>query len=408
MTDLVIVGAGLAGLFSSVLAARDGLEVVLVAQGRGGLAISSGCIEIWRQKAPSRAVSHLAKAHPLTLAGKDCLYAALNEFSNLMQEYSYPFVGSVNRNFQLPTALGRLITVNQAPATMAKGEIESGDSFWLAQFPSFRDFYGEIAFQHLKSEKVEIKGIIDLPLFNVPAWREAYAPDLAHKFELADWLEEIIRAWRPKLQGLGKVGLPAVLGFDNAPKIHQRLEDELAIEIFEIPTLPPSVPGLRLEKLLRRAALNAGVNIMEGSAAVGRVDGRTGGTHTSGVVLQTAGGSRQIEAAAVLLATGGLLNGGLIRRRDGIFQESVYDLPLYNDPNNSTCVSQTPLESQPYGSIGVGVDAQMRVLDAHGDPLLRNLYAVGGLIAGSDRTAEGTRQGIDLATAFCAVKAIQS
>jgi glycerol-3-phosphate dehydrogenase subunit B len=46
----------------------------------------------------------------------------------------------------------------------------------------------------------------------------------------------------------------------------------------------------------------------------------------------------------------------------------------------------------------------MRPLGADGAPLLQNLFAAGGLLAGARRAEEGSRQGIGLATAWRAVE----
>jgi glycerol-3-phosphate dehydrogenase subunit B len=408
MTDLIIVGAGFSGLFSAVLAASDGLSVTHVAHGRGGLSLSHGCIEIWRQKAPSRAISQLKSEHPLALAGKDNLYDALALFNQTMQEHNYLFQGGTNRNFTLPTAVGGQLTVNHAPATMAKGELEDETPFWLAQFLPFRDFYGEMIASNLARSGIKTLGLVDLPLFDVPVNRDSYSVDLAARFEDRSWLDEAIRAWRPKLQGLSRVGMPAVLGIENAFEIHQRLESELAIEIFEIPTLPPSIPGLRIERILQRIGADLGVIQIEGSAAIGRIDGTSGGRRTNGIVLQTAGGPRILESEAVLLATGGILHGGIVRRQDGRFQETVFDLPLRNNHHPNAMVDHSPFHKQSYSQVGVGVDKFMRPLAAGGEPMLENLYAVGGVLGGSDRITEGCRQGIDLATSYCAIKALQS
>jgi anaerobic glycerol-3-phosphate dehydrogenase len=45
------------------------------------------------------------------------------------------------------------------------------------------------------------------------------------------------------------------------------------------------------------------------------------------------------------------------------------------------------------------VDAGLRPLDTAGEPALRGLRCVGGLLADHDPTAEGSREGVALATA---------
>ena len=62
--------------------------------------------------------------------------------------------------------------------------------------------------------------------------------------------------------------------------------------------------------------------------------------------------------------------------------------------------------SQPYARFGVVVNDAMQPVDAAGEPLYPNLWAAGGLLAGADRIGEGCREGVDLATAWCAVNSL--
>jgi anaerobic glycerol-3-phosphate dehydrogenase len=55
----------------------------------------------------------------------------------------------------------------------------------------------------------------------------------------------------------------------------------------------------------------------------------------------------------------------------------------------------------------VRVNENMQAVDAKGKVICPNLFAIGGLLAGADRNGEGSREGIDLATAWKAVEQIQ-
>lgn len=50
------------------------------------------------------------------------------------------------------------------------------------------------------------------------------------------------------------IGLPAVLGLTDCAQVLHDAEDALEAHLFEIPTLPPSVPGLRLQRALDRVS----------------------------------------------------------------------------------------------------------------------------------------------------------
>lgn len=404
MDDLVIVGSGLTGLFAASLAARRGARVTVISQGRGGLELSHGCIDILGDTPLSQGMHHLPAAHPYSLVGRETLEAALDALKQIAAADGLEYQGNTESVLRLPTALGSLHATTLAPRSMASGDAARAEPCSLAGLESFRDFHASLAAIRLQARGIPLGPCLELPLLHAPRRRDAYATDLARLFDDERLRAELARAWKPRLKGVLRLGLPAVLGLEHPQQAWLDLEERLGVPLFEIPTLPPSIPGLRLERVLRKSALAAGCSLLEGAQAIGRVDGSTKGRRVSGVVALSAGGPRVYGARAVLLASGGFLHGGLVARQDGLVRESVFDLPVHSELGRDVWVAETPFEPQPYSMLGLRVDAQMRPLDVRGEPVFENLYAAGGILAGPDRSREGSRQGIDLATAYRAVE----
>ncbi len=67
---------------------------------------------------------------------------------------------------------------------------------------------------------------------------------------------------------IGRIGLPAILGLERAPEARRDLEEQLELPVFEIPILPPSIPGFRLAVALAKAARASGVEILLGSPVI--------------------------------------------------------------------------------------------------------------------------------------------
>jgi glycerol-3-phosphate dehydrogenase subunit B len=404
LTDLLIVGAGLTGLFAAALASKRGAKVTVIAEGRGALEVSHGCIDVFGSMLAADALPRMPRDHPYSLAGLEALESASEVLLRIADEGGNPYLGSLRQILKLPTGLGAIRPTSLAPRTMSVGDLSDESQVAIAGFATFRDFYAPLVADNLRQAGIRVSPVLELPLVDAPRHRDAYATDLARLFDDARFREEIARAWKPRLTSIRRLGLPAVLGFDHAGEALSDLQEKLGVRLFEIPTLPPSVPGLRLERLLRRAAVAAGTHLIEGAHAIGSVDGRTRGRRVGGAVADTAGGPRRYPAAAVLLATGGVLNGGLATRQDGRVQESVFDLPVASTSDRSQWTGSSLLGSQPYAEFGVLVDQDMRPLGVDGEPMFENLFAAGGLLAGADRGAEGSRQGIGLATACRAVE----
>ncbi len=407
MRELLIVGEGLCGLFAAILASEHGASTALVAQGRGGLSSSHGCIDVWRGGLPAEGMRGLPSDHPYRIAGWSNIDRALRAFLVITSRAGVAYRGSLEESLTLPTAIGGLHITSFAPESLARGSMsEKMTSFSVGGIEGFRDFSGKLVRDNLARSGRSAPEIVPLPIIGDVPRRDLYAHDLAGRFDDAEWRSELARAWKPRLGGVRLLGVPAVLGLRKPAEVLASLEERLGVRIFEIPTLPPSVPGLRLERLLRRTALAAGVQLIEGSRSIGLVDGRSGGERVTGVVIQSAGGPRTYSAGAVLLATGGVLHGGLVARQNGRIVESVFDLPIQAPASRGEWTTDLPLGAQPYASYGVRVDSDMRPISDEGIPYFSNLYAAGGLLAGSDRAVEGSRQGIDLLTAHRAIEAI--
>lgn len=405
MNDLVVVGAGLTGLFAAWLAATRGAHTTLIAYGRGGLELSSGCLHVASGESPRALITSARLPHPYALVGVDTISRAIQALVDLLEESGLPYTGGLDANLRLPTAAGETIAAAFAPRSLARSDLTSCAPLTIAGFTGFRDFDGALASRRLAIRLQRSTATSDLPLPGPAPRRDLYSTDLARRFENSDWRLEACRAWKPKLIGVKKLGLPAVLGLRHHARVLQAIEEALEISVFEIPTLPPCVPGLRLEAVLHEACLAAGVDMVEGAKAVGRVDGTRSSARASGVVAMTAGGPRLHEAGAVLLACGGMLHGGLVAQQNGLIRESVFDLPVVQHADRATWTSPDAADPQPYASFGLRVDSSMHPLDERGEPLFANLYAAGGLLAGARRTEEGSRQGVALSTAWRAVEA---
>jgi len=405
MIDLLVIGAGLTGLFASWLAARRGARTMLIAYGRGGLELSNGCLAVAAGDSPRRAIQSSRRPHPYALIGVGTVERALDSLLTLLHGDGLPYAGSLDTNMILPTASGRTVASAFAPAALASAALNGKQPITIAGFIGFRDFDSALAARALGASLQRPVASVDLPLPGPTPRRDQYATDLARLFEDASWRETAVRAWRPSLVGASLLGMPATLGLRLHRSVWQDLQDRLEVPLFEIPTLPPSLPGLRLEWALRQACQREGVDFLEGARAVGRVERRRSRARVAGAVAMAAGGPQAFDAGAVVLASGDFLHGGLVGRQNGLVQESVFDLPVVHHSDRSTWLSPHAVDAQPYASFGLRVDASMRPLDPGGQPMFPNLFAAGGVIAGARRAEEGSRQGIALGTALCAVEA---
>jgi glycerol-3-phosphate dehydrogenase subunit B len=404
LSEVLIIGGGFSGLFAACLTAKNDLDTTIVMKGRGGLSFAHGAIELFDRASPSGAISNLKPPHPYALAGKEHLVAGLREFLTITSDAGIEYQGGRSTRKEFLTATGSTRRASYLPRASAAGELgQIGPGTALGWFEELRDFQAHYAAHQSARALGFIPQVLTLPLLQPFSGREIYALDAAHTFDDLEWTAENARAWKPHLVGVESLGLPAVLGFIDHTEVQAIIEEILSIPVFELPTLPPSVPGLRLEKALRDYAQNRGVRFIEGPTAQGRIQKRNGRVRAAGAALDAAGRQTSIDSDTVVLATGSFLHGGLVSTQRGYLREPVFNIPANANPDRRTWTGATMFSEQEYARFGIGVNEQMQPLDANQDVLLENLYAVGGLLKSADRTMEGSRQGIDIATAHCAV-----
>lgn len=403
--DVVVVGAGMAGLTAAVRLAQAGLDVAVVATGQGGLPLSPAVVDILGyaphlvaspgQELPPYVAGH--PDHPYARASLDALSKSVEWFLELAAPLGY--AGALDHNLMLPTAVGGIRPTGIVPETMAAGDLPAGADVLIVGIRNYRDFYPQLVAENLKrSSRALSARAVEVGLAGDA---RALRPQLlARRLELPHVRSELARGVRAELAEEQAVGLPAVLGLSMAHEVWSDLTDSIGRPVFEIPTLPPSIPGLRLQTVLGQALRRHGGRLLIGSAAT-RGSGETG--LLKSVTVAESSRSVEFEADHFVLATGGIATGGIVSERAEAPREVVLGLPV-----SATSGDHNGTYFQEHGRdrIGLAVDNQLRPLNASGEPVYRNVHAVGALLTGAVPWRELSGNGISLATGYAAATAI--
>ncbi len=134
-------------------------------------------------------------------------------------------------------------------------------------------------------------------------------PVHARALDLPEERARLAAELRPLVEPGELVALPAVLGMARPVEAWSDLQDRLGAPVAEVPTIPPSVPGMRLQAALVALLRDAGGDLVLGPTAEGV---ESAGGRVTGVRVRTAQRGRTLPADAVVLATGGFAAGGIV------------------------------------------------------------------------------------------------
>lgn len=413
MSRVVVLGAGLAGLTAATRLASGGASVTLLSKGIGGLQLGQGTIDVLgyspdRVTNPMLTLSAVASSragHPYATIGANAVRTGLEYLKALLGPEL--LVGDAGANYQLPTAVGAIRPTCLVPPSMVAGHADANLKVVVVGLRRLKDFQPKLIAENLARTDLPGGGRLAARHVSIDVAARENEVDTsgltyARAFDDPEFRSRFAAALRPLLAEGETVALPAVLGLNDLTAWSD-LADKLGHEVFEIPLPPPSVPGMRLNQALLAKARAAGVRLVPGSRTVGF---READAVIKGVSVAAAGAPREFTADAFLLATGGFESGALDLDSFGVVTETTFGLPL-------TGVGSEPLvhgdfwgAEQPLFSVGVRVGPDMRVLDAAGAAVHPNLYAAGGIIAGSSRWAEKSGDGIALGSAVLAADSI--
>ncbi len=412
-TDLIVIGAGLAGLTAAVHAVKAGASVRLIAQGWGQQLVAPGWISVCDRAdddviAEVRGYAALHPEHPYALAGADGMVDCVERFRAFTKEIDLPYGVRLRdgHNLRLMTLLGAIQTPLLAPRSIADGDLTNfNGEVLLVGFTNWRDFYPELAVSHLAEQGIRARAIsIDAP-GAAQSW-DLWPGEIARHLDDPGKRRAVIQQIKPHVRTAEKIGFPAVLGLDRHSEVLDDFSRQLERPCFEIPTLPPSVPGTRLSNRIRRWLLRQRVRVQIGHPVVRGIVDRD---RCLGVDVGALGHTNPFYADQFILATGGLYNGGIQSDESGSLWEPIFDLPVqgpsgegrtgwYHD--NLLIHRGHPI----HRVAGLCVNKQMQPLGPDHAPVLTNVYAVGHMLAGFNPLTDGCAEGIALASALRAVQ----
>ncbi len=376
--DVIVIGAGLAGMTAAVRLAEGGARVLVLAKGVGSTQLSPVTIDVLgynpdRVDSPRAALASVPGDHPYARVGIDGVAAALDWFKD-----RFGYVGSLDENLLLPTAIGAAKPTCLAPPSMAAGDLRRDEPILAVGFRALKDFYSSLLAEGVGGRAIELD-------IRPEGRADANSLVFARAFADPSFRAKVIAAVRPEVGE--RVAFPAVLG-----DAYEEVAEALACPVFEVPTLPPSVPGMRLGAELREAFRRAGGTYRLNNVVVGA---ERSGSRVSGVRVRVGLRETVMGADWVVLATGGFSAGGIELSSYWEAREVALGLPVAGMPSGERFTDRY-FDDHGMSRVGVAVDAKLR------PDGLENVVVAGATLAGAVPWKEKSGDGISLATGYAA------
>lgn len=409
--DLTVIGSGMAGLAASLFAANRSLSV-LQAGSTGGIIFSTGlldlmavhpCIErrIWEN--PWEAIDSLTKAdpgHPYAKIKKEDIRASIDEIMAFFNENAFQYRFNDFLNTRVITAMGTAKHTYCVPRSMwANADaLEKKEPCLIVGFSGLKEFSAKQIVATLGKTWPGLRsGHLVFP--DTENKNDIFSVHLAQALELHETRTRLADLIKPLIKDAKYVGLPAILGIKKTGEILDELEKAIGVPVFEIPTMPASVPGIRLKEFFDTHLQSKGINCLI-QKRVKNVDASSDRNFTisfedSGLIIRTRG---------IILATGRFMGKGLIADRERI-REAIFDLPVYQPENRAEWHKKDFFDpaGHPVNRAGIEVDDFFRPLSAQGRHFHPWLFAAGSILAHQDWMRMKCGSGLAIATAYAAV-----
>ncbi len=417
--DLLVIGAGLAGMAAGARAAVKGLDVI-VAGNPSCLSFASGIMDYLGVyppggktilENPEQGVERLVQdfpRHPYALVKPDKILDSFGFFQDQLSRegLAYKRISTADqmKNTVVATAMGTLRPGFMVPDSMAAGAraLETGAAEMTLLVAGIKGLAGFSPVQAAQGLASRFARTIPLTL-ELPGIRTGVPPQvLAGRLEDPRVRKRLVSRLLAHAPKADIIGLPAVCGIGDSSGILSGLSARINRPVFEIPGAPPSIPGLRLKNAFEKILVRTGARLLSNVRICDPVfDGKQ-----FTLTAEFDPWPLKIKSRAVILATGRFFGGGLHARRERIV-EPVFHLDVVQPKGRRLWHDHRFLTPRGHAinRAGIETDARFRPLDERGRPVYDHLYAAGAILAHNDWVRMKSGAGTALVSACTAVDA---
>ena len=343
--DVVIIGGGLAGLTAGISLQKAGKSTAIVSTGQNALYFFSGCFESIQEPTP--------------------------EIKTLFSE------AGIRLHYTPGVRLMPMGTFKESALALEDVSIfptpQFGRKVLIINFMAYHDFFSSFLAEGLEKQGMECRiRFLNLGDLTQPDLgpNQMRAVQIARKMDEV-W-EKVVQEVRVLLKDEDTVILPQVFGLNDA-SIPERIRQGIPARVVFAGTLPPSVPGIRTQMLLKKR-----YEVLGGTYLMGD---RVTGAHVYEDVVQNVVTKHldrhYLEADHFILASGSFFSKGLSSNPFKIY-EPLFELDMDYNTDRNAWYDPSFANHQPYMGFGVKTDANLQPFRK--EVPVKNLYVIGSIL----------------------------
>ncbi len=415
--DLLIIGAGFAGMVAAARASSLGLNTVQVGNSSnlflvsglfdflGVYPIASGQV-LGSPRAGFEKLRNDSPFHPYSKTGFKKVLESFDFLKSFLSSAGLDYQSNQD-NYSVLTAAGTFKPSFMVPKTFSKGcDINQGAKrLLLVDFKGLREFSAKQIANVIQDtcSQAPISGSISTLTIEIPEISGTLNPiQMANLFEDDQFLNYLSKKIMPFSKKTDLVGLPAVCGLNNSFATMEKLEEMTGLDCFEIPGMPPSLPGLRLKNAFEKQLVHNQVTFLNNSKI------QSHGIQNDQFVLNAATQNMdtQITTKGVILASGRFQGGGLHAKREAI-TETIFNLLVCQPEKRNQWYHLNFFNPKGHAinQAGIETDHTFRPVNKDKTPVFNRLYAAGSILAHNDWVRLKSGSGVSCVSAFTAVNA---
>lgn len=406
--DTVIIGGGLAGMVCGIRIAEAGRSCAIVSQGQSAIHFSSGSFDLLGGLPDGTEVSdpiagiaeleRIVPQHPYAVIGSERCCGYAQRVPELLRTAGIPVSGDCRKNHYRVTPMGKSkttwLTIEGYLTEQEPGKLPF-EKVCIVNVEGFLDFYPEFIAEEFRKYGV----VCCFETINFPDLEhirknpsEMRSANIARVFDHEKNLEALAGKIRKVAPECDAVIVPAIIGINRNDSL-EVLKSKVKVPLYLLPTLPPSIPGIRAQQALQYRFRSLGGEYFLGDTVL---SGELEGNRVKRIYTVNHG-NMPFEADNFVLATGSFFSEGLVATPDRIV-EPVFGADTVYASSRTEWYTLRFFDKHNYQAFGVKTDNALRVVKE--GKSIDNLYCAGAGLAGFHPVQEGCGAGVSLLSAL--------